>query len=203
MSHSSSDNSCDFVATIKRRVNMIKQPEITDATRKSIMSAFWELYKTTRIEQIKISTIADNAHVHRSTFYRYFNDIYDLLSQLENEELQLISNDVSSAINANILLDLNVWAEMLPELLTHHAEKVYYLVRPHGDPDFQIRLRELLKPYIMPQLESSQYPLEKDYLFTFAFNLMLTNFNYWFEHQDTHTLKVITDLSKKIVSQIY
>lgn len=57
---------------------MHKQPDVTAATRKKIMDSFWDIYITTPIDKITISAITKSAGVHRSTFYEYFKDIYDL-----------------------------------------------------------------------------------------------------------------------------
>lgn len=61
---------------------MHKQPDITAATRKKIMDSFWNIYITTPIDKITISAITKSAGVHRSTFYEYFKDIYDLKDYL-------------------------------------------------------------------------------------------------------------------------
>lgn len=69
---------------------MKKQPEITECTRQNLVNAFCDLYKQKPIEKISISEITSSAGYHRSTFYQYFIDIYDVLEYIENNVLSYI-----------------------------------------------------------------------------------------------------------------
>ena len=56
-------------------------------TKKAIREAFLELRKTKPLEKIKVSDVCDLAMCIRATFYRYYQDIYDLNGQLEDEAI--------------------------------------------------------------------------------------------------------------------
>ena len=62
---------------------MHKQPEVTAATRARLMDAFWALYRERPMEKITVSSIVKLAGVHRSTFYEYFQDVYDVLEHYD------------------------------------------------------------------------------------------------------------------------
>lgn len=49
-------------------------------TRQAILTTFFELLQTKTFEQITIQDLCDKASIRRSTFYRHFNDKYDLLN---------------------------------------------------------------------------------------------------------------------------
>lgn len=63
---------------------MKKNPEITSATRQNLIDAFCILLKNKPVQKITIQAISDKAGYNRSTFYKYFLDVYDILEQLEN-----------------------------------------------------------------------------------------------------------------------
>ncbi|MCD7946464.1 MAG: TetR/AcrR family transcriptional regulator [Clostridiales bacterium] len=69
---------------------MKKQPEITDATRESFVNAFFQIAKTKSINRITIREITTLAGYNRTTFYRYFEDVYALMEYAEDEFLQTI-----------------------------------------------------------------------------------------------------------------
>ena len=71
-------------------------------TKKAIREAFLELRKTKPLEKIKVSDICDMALCIRATFYRYYQDIYDLNEQLEDEAIE---NLVVTFENLKALLD--------------------------------------------------------------------------------------------------
>jgi len=56
-------------------------------TKKVLKDAFIELHRHKPIEKISIKEITELTGVNRGTFYIHFNDIYDLLEQIENEFL--------------------------------------------------------------------------------------------------------------------
>lgn len=54
-------------------------------TKLTIRNAFLDLLKKYPVEQITVSEICRIAEINRATFYRYYENPYDLLSAQENE----------------------------------------------------------------------------------------------------------------------
>lgn len=52
-------------------------------TKQAIFNAFYSLRKKYPIEKIKVTDICKSANINRTTFYDYFEDIYDLSSDYE------------------------------------------------------------------------------------------------------------------------
>ena len=57
-------------------------------TKKKIQDAFLILASRTALSHITVDSICDIAGIHRSTFYRHYDNIYDLLSEMEKELLR-------------------------------------------------------------------------------------------------------------------
>jgi len=53
---------------------------LSERTKQHIQQAFYTLLKTTYFSDISVQDICDQAMIHRSTFYRYYNDKYVLLN---------------------------------------------------------------------------------------------------------------------------
>ncbi|MCD8126944.1 MAG: TetR/AcrR family transcriptional regulator [Clostridiales bacterium] len=68
---------------------MRKQPEVTDATREAFIDAFFQLAKGKSINRITIRETTSLAGYNRTTFYRYFEDVYALVEYAEDEFLQM------------------------------------------------------------------------------------------------------------------
>ncbi len=73
---------------------MNKQPEVTDATREAFIDAFCALALEKPIGNITIREITAAAGYNRTTFYRYFTDVYTLLDYVEDS---LIKDFLQSA----------------------------------------------------------------------------------------------------------
>ena len=54
-----------------------------EKTQGLILNAFSELYMKSDIDRISVKMICEKAEINRSTFYTYFNDVYQLQEALE------------------------------------------------------------------------------------------------------------------------
>lgn len=186
---------------------MHKQPEITTATRKKIMDAFWGQYKTTPIDKISISAITKSAGIHRSTFYEYFKDIYDLLEQLENDLLEQIKNDflliarkrISQLKELPCSDNLNIFINSTLSFFTEYGDLLYHLSGPSGDPAFRKKLYHLFKINFTDMHDIPENSPYADYLSSFVFAVILNNMEYWFEHKDSITMQEVITLTYKLM----
>lgn len=116
---------------------MRKQPEVTEQTRKNIISAFCCLYETHPIEQIRAKDVIAIAGYNRSTFYEYFSDIYELLAYLEDDVISYIKTGVAAKSHTS---------KDLLCLLSDKEEYPSVLLGSFGCVRFQERLKKELIP---------------------------------------------------------
>lgn len=182
---------------------MKKQTETTEATRIHILDAFWELYKEIPFEKISVNAVAAKANIHRSTFYRYFTDIQNVLEELENDLIEDMNADglynLSNMMGSlgKTLSDelLEKGDELVSALLMNYSEKIYYLTSARGDMYFKDKLYNCLRKQTEEVIQIPRNTMEFDYLFTLIFTILLTNSNYCYEHRYEYNPKEISDLS--------
>ena len=178
---------------------MRKQPEVTDATRKAIVDAFWTIYQTTPIDKISIKNVADIAHVHRSTFYRYFTDIYQALNELEKEVMEEIAETLRTKVQPKQMTDLVSHADGTVRALKDYAPILSHLTGPMGDVEFRNKMQDQMRR-IFQQFVPNNGTLEADYLFCLMFNTILFNLSFWHENLETCTLEEVSLLSRRLIS---
>ncbi len=62
-------------------------------TRRSIINAFLELRAYQPLDKITVRELCKRAEINKSTFYKYYTDIFDLSDQLETETIkQILAN---------------------------------------------------------------------------------------------------------------
>ena len=115
--------------------------------------AFWSLRaKTDR--KISIKEITELAGYNRGTFYLYYNDVYDLLDQIEEEILRKITDVLNDSLEKNDTFDLSGQMGILLDLMQTYETYAAVLLSDHGDPHFATRLKEvvwhLLNRYFVP-----------------------------------------------------
>jgi len=123
-------------------------------TKQNIMTAFWELYTENGIEKITVTQICTHAGYNRSTFYKYFLDIYDVLDKIEE---QIITPEMLEKSVVSYLLSDNkeIAFEHIIQLFEKSSGFIPVLLGDHGDSAFRHKLMNKLIPVISNHLDIS------------------------------------------------
>ena len=176
---------------------MHKQPEVTAATHARLTDAFWALYRERPMEKISVSSIVELAGVHRSTFYEYFQDVYDVLDQIEQsaiDEMEQIMSEIVEDPSAGDQIPL--LGARLSACFSPYAEKLYYLSR---DPNFQPRVVETMKPYLLRMMHLPEQFPNMEFLFTLFASNLLTTLRYWHTHREEITIQELIGLVQQVL----
>ncbi len=153
-----------------------KNPEQRARTKAAITQAFWGLYSQLPPSQMKVRAITDAAGCNRSTFYEYFESIYDLLDQAEEElieQLRAYLEEVASSVGGAEAV------ERAAALYREHGAQLDALLGPHGDPSFAIRLKERVKPLVMERFALDSRVPGSDILAECLLGAMTSSVAYW------------------------
>ena len=142
----------------------------SSATKHRIGVAFLELIQTMAWDKVTVKALCSQAHITRGTFYNYFNDVYDLLEEIENDLLNdlttLIKNarahKVSFYIESTYTRELlaphpfmYVWAEFCR---VHKDTLIVFLDDRHGNDHFENRLRSILTKEFSDMMDEDNMP---------------------------------------------
>lgn len=103
----------------------------TKYTKTVIRQALFDLLQEKPINKITVTDICKLADINRSTFYSYYEDVYALLTSIQNE---LFENVVFS-------LNTQTWFADLLKLVDQNKDLCQALIGPHGDSSF---IRQLM-----------------------------------------------------------
>ncbi|MGM9530523.1 TetR/AcrR family transcriptional regulator [Intestinibacter sp.] len=180
---------------------MKKQPEITNATRKKIIDSFWMLLQEMEIEKITVNQISEKAGIHRSSFYRYYSDIYAVFEEFEHQLLTSISTEIEEIRKDIVTKDLKKYINKTATVLIKYADKLYRLLNNSCGEGLKKKLLENLRRNIMIMFDLSDSQEDIDYYVTFIGTMMLMNLNYWYERQDQYTYQEINAKGQMIVEE--
>ena len=116
---------------LEKSIIMKKQPELTTKTKKALQDSFWDIYCIKKIEHITVKEITEKAGYNRGTFYVYFNDIYDVLSQIESYLLSYIET-IPSSITIE-MIDPKTLIEQFSTMYEKNAEYLCILLSENGE----------------------------------------------------------------------
>lgn len=189
---------------IESKSSMKKKKSNTANTKKRIMDGFWDIYKTERIDKMTVKQICQNVNIHRSTFYEYFLDIYDVLEQIE---LSLIPNmDNLPPIKAGNK-SIGMPVDMFLNLFDEKEEYYKVLLGENGDPSFVRKLKDSTKPVVMNAVDiiGNMKDSKIDFIIEYTLSAMIGTMQYWFDNKDRlssdELIELISNIMDKGVTQ--
>ena len=174
---------------------MKKQPELTDATRQLIADAFWDLLKDHPVDRSTVAMVVERAHVHRSTFYRYYHDVFEILEQYEAETLDTMIEQFQWIVDHVGVTDLGEVIRHLESALYQKKDTILLLRLRSVDGRFIRMLKLEMKECCFPLFGDSYTEMEQDFLFEHFFSMILTNMSYLSQHDEgvIDTMRVLTE----------
>lgn len=127
---------------------MRKQPQVTELTKTKIREAFWQLYQQKPIDKISIKEITSLAGYNRGTFYLYYRDVYDLLTQIEEELLGMIRTLIDKMLAQGGEPDFERHMSFILQLTRTYETYVSVLLGDCGDPAFGRKLKAIISPLV-------------------------------------------------------
>jgi len=175
---------------------MKKQPEITARTRENLIQAFWSLYCEKKIEHITVKEITDKAGYHRSTFYEYFVDIYDVLNQLEDALLEHSKMNVIKSLDAGSKDD---FTQKIANIYEEKGNYLSVLLGENGDPQFAQKIKSIMRPALSNALGLSEEDIHTSYIFEFGMSAIIGTITYWYNNKKELPAKELARLIRSML----
>jgi len=158
---------------------MDKHPQVTAQTKQNLIDAFWSLYCEKRIEKITVKEIAQRAGYNRGTFYVYFTDVYDVLSQIEQS---LIPTLKELPPTTKLEHNMDMPFDMFLKLYEQNSKYYSILFGDNGDPAFVSKIKNSIKPLIMQVISKKvdRNDIELDFISEYILSAMIGILSYWF-----------------------
>jgi AcrR family transcriptional regulator len=143
----------------KNGVKTGKDPRVR-YTRKILKDSLIELMKTRAAAEIGIKEICALAEVSRSTFYTYYDDVYHLLEEIEEEVIAYFNDMVNTISIKHSRREFEAIIQML-QYVADNSNSLQILLSENGDPGFQKQFFQRFIPKARKILhDSSENPGE-------------------------------------------
>lgn len=172
-------------------------------TKMVIKNCFMELLKCRPINKITVKDVCEAAELNRATFYKHYNDCFDLLKQIEDElisELQQLVQESHQKSSADIF-------NKIFSKIKEDGDLYIILSSENGDSAFPNRILNLCYEQANPSIES-QFPniskTKREWLYYFSASGCSGVLSHWFStgmKEDTAELsEFISELLTKLRS---
>ena len=114
----------------------------TRVTKLLIQKAFTELLKQKPIQSISIKELCEKAGINRGTFYAHYQDIYDLLNQLEADMTEDFVKALQPLLEPVDPTPINITTGIF-QCIKENADICAITLGPFGDKEFATRIINL------------------------------------------------------------
>ncbi len=166
-------------------------------TKMVIKQQFAELLKEIPLKRVTVKEICDRAEINRATFYRYYNDPYDLMNKIEEEFLIDLMEELEPSSTKGIKEKLLVIMEKMKENISLYQA----LFSENGDRQFLERLLILCYKesavFLHQRFERLSYQ-EQEYLYYFLANGCSGSLTQWVSGGMETPIDQMADFTEKL-----
>lgn len=185
----------------KKKFNISNDPR-TKKTKRLFKEAFLSQLNKKDISKITVTSLCKQCECNRSTFYKYYNDIYDLLEEIEKEFLNqttMFANDIKNDENSssNIIQSVLTYIYENRRLLSLFIlkEKDHYLMHKLDvlvRDLYSVKLKQL---YIIPSSISDK---EFDDFILFLANGYYAIYKRWLQNNCKESILYIATMTNSL-----
>jgi len=146
-----------------------------ELTREGILDAYIELLEEKNFDKVTVKALCTQAGIVRSTFYTYFDDIYEVIQTIEDDLISAFARvDADSRGREAREEDIKGFGDahtdwgfpMAPpagfcewfDCCEEHRTYLRAMLGPHGDPYFEEKFRRVLTKHVNFLMDSDDMP---------------------------------------------
>ncbi|MGX4645151.1 TetR/AcrR family transcriptional regulator [Holzapfeliella sp. JNUCC 80] len=173
----------------------------TNLTQKKIKRAFLEILTEKKFDSVTIGDIVNKAGIHRSSFYRYYEDKYQLAGSIEYQIMCHLREKRKSWMAKNPDIDLADPDSMMHLFLAINdfAPAINILLSQNGDPSFEVRLRNVMMEKFFRNSKYADVSSDKLLLLReFSIDMIIQTYKYWASPNKELSAKELANLLSDI-----
>ena len=183
---------------------MTSQPKATDRrvlrTKKNIRQTFLQLLSEKSLTQLTVKELSEQADINRKTFYMYYSNIEEILSELEDElvqklvlvfEKELFDREVFDSYSFFENLNLAIQGDIELYRTLNHSDLLPHLILRAKNALIDVFFR---KYNIPADSDSERYILYAEY----AASGILSMYTKWFSSDSHMSLEELTRTAAEI-----
>lgn len=174
-------------------------------TKMMIRQVFLEQLSERELSKITVKGICDAADINRATFYKYYDNPYDLLDKLEIEQLEQLQKKIEENMAEDKEERLrSVFATVLSDL-KENAQIYMTLFSENGDKSFRQKLFSLCYNDNMQTIEECFPNMSQEYrnwLYYFIAEGCNGILSQWMEGGMTASIEEVLDFTVSLIETI-
>lgn len=161
-------------------------------TKNDFRIAFWKLYQRSPIEKISVSELCRVAGYNRTTFYVYYDNIYDLLLRCIDEMLRPLEEHLGELHRMGAPEEKGSLERLYMTILRTNEKHIHLLIQRHQLYLLEDRVKAIMKPVLSGMYAGNALSnRDLDYILEYQLDAGLGIIAKWFHAQDMSDQEVI------------
>lgn len=171
-----------------------------------ITDAVFAMIERKPLSKITIEEVVKEADIARSSFYRHYNSIEDVVRQEEDrglEEIAAINEVALYAHGKKISSELTESQIRRMEYILEHRDHISLLLGPNGDPALRYKADKKIEEYLREKFSNffDQDDIESEFYIKFMLVGRMALIRYWIdEHPEVPAVQIAEILNKLLYS---
>lgn len=143
-------------------------------TKKALRKSLFKLLEEKNISQITVTELALAADINRSTFYIYYDDVYDMMDKIQEEIYSiLVRTLVFFSGDFGDLEEFTFYCTKFLEFCKNNFELCRFVMRNDGNNQLADRLKKAIREVIPDSAKNYDEQDPRYYMTTFALSGMI------------------------------
>lgn len=176
---------------------------MTETTQMLIKKTFIKLYKNKGMYGITIKNLCQEVPVARTTFYSYYENLDDVLSEIEDEfvnGIKLLAKTMSGGNVEN--LDFTAYFNAVMTHIKDNWETVEALLVVYPDIRFMEKWKEAIKYHFKMQLPNKVMIMNYNLIAEAIACSVLGAYAHWIKHPEEFNAKELSRVTQAMISVI-
>ena len=169
-------------------------------TKMVIQESFVSALKEKPLNKITVKELCEKAEINRATFYKYYEDVYDLLHQMETTLL----DDMETAMQISLKAGLKKTLVHILEKVKENAELYMTLFSQNGDANFPLEIFKTCYSLLsdnMSKLFPQYNQTQRGWVYTYIAQGSSGILSYWIADGMTESPKEVAAFIESMISK--
>ncbi len=152
-----------------------------ESTKQKLKDAFIKLYEEKSTRQITIKDISETANIYRGTFYYYYDDIYALYDDIQNDVISIAKNNILPLVMNLISGNMAGQAPLVSSLYGEYENIIRLFIVEKPDSKTINEIKKVISHTVLSKfnLSEEQLPDELRYMLEFVSSGQISVIGLW------------------------
>ena len=166
--------------TDKKIFEISREDRRVRRTKKALRDSLFKLLEKKSINQITVTELTGLADVNRSTFYLYYNDVFDMMEKIQEEIYSVLTkNVIESLSNFREPEDFIGYCEGFLDFCKDNYSVCRFVTRNDCNNQLADRIKAAVRDVVPDSAKKFDWRDPRHYLTTFALSGMLSVILEW------------------------